>query len=132
MPPRDWATIRKFKDTTDAPLMTATPSTDAPQSVFGNRVYVSGQLAINETQGTRATLRRSTSTTRARSSSCAARRRVELTARACSTATERVRARLRGDLIVPNPAAVVRIVGGAPIDHKIPQLQSGLLRTRRV
>jgi hypothetical protein len=33
MPPRNWATIRKFKDTTNAPLLTATPGTDAPRSV---------------------------------------------------------------------------------------------------
>ena len=43
----------RFKEaTTNAPLLTATPSVDAPQSLYGAKVYTSGLLTLTETRGT--------------------------------------------------------------------------------
>jgi HK97 family phage major capsid protein len=116
MPPRTWAAIRKFKDTTNAPLLTATPGTDAPMQVFGTRVMTSGQLSLTETQGTSGdansiyvfapgevvVVRRQDAT-------------IELDrSRLFNQDASELRGKLRADLICPNPQAIVRVAGVRP------------------
>lgn len=108
--------MRKFKDTTTAPLLTATPSTDAPRTVFGNRVYVSAQLTLTETQGTSTDC--NSIYVYSASEVVLVRRQdaqIELDrSRLFNQDASELRGKLRADLVVPNPQAVVRIVGVRP------------------
>jgi HK97 family phage major capsid protein/HK97 family phage prohead protease len=116
MPPRTWAAIRKFKDTTNAPLLTQFPSTDATRAVFGVPVYVTSQLSVSETQGT---------ATNASSIYVYAPQEVVFVrrldavvevdrSRLFDSDQSEMRAKLRADLIAPNPEAIVRVLGVKP------------------
>jgi HK97 family phage major capsid protein len=116
MPPRTWAAIRKFKDTTNAPLLTATPTVDAPMQVFNSRVFTSAQLTVAETQGT------STDANSiyvfSPSQIILVRRQdavIELDrSRLFNVDASELRAKARVDVLVPNPVSVVRIKGVRP------------------
>jgi hypothetical protein len=99
-----------------APPLTATPSTDAPRQVFGSRVFVSGQLSTNESQGTSSDC--NSIYVYSPSEVVVLRRQdaeIELDrSRLFNEDASELRGKLRCDLIVPNPAAVVRIVGVSP------------------
>jgi len=112
--PRTWATVRKLKDSQGRPLV-GNGSADAPPTIFGLPVHVT-QLSVTETQGS--------------ASNCSSvyvyepgqvvlvrRADVEVEvdrSRLFNSDQSEVRAKLRADLIVPNPTAVCRIVGIKP------------------
>ena len=116
MPPRTWAVIRKLKDTTNAPLLTENPTTDAPQRMFGAPVYVTSQLPVNETQGTSSDA--SSVYVYAPGQVVLVRRKdveIELDrSRLFDSDQSEMRGKLRVDLIVPNPVSVVRVTGVRP------------------
>jgi HK97 family phage major capsid protein len=118
MAPRTFAALRKLKETTTsiAPVLVDPPTEALTPSLFGARIYVSGQLATNETQGTATT---------ASSIYCYAPSEVVVVTRKDAEieldrsrmfhmdATE-MRGTLRADLLVPNVGAVARIAGVLP------------------
>lgn len=116
MHPRTWATVRKLKDTTNAPLVAESPAVDAPRTLFGVPVYVSAQLATNEAQGTAAN--GSSIYVYAAGEVVLVRRadaEIELDrSRLFDRDMSEMRGKLRADLLVPNPSAVVRIAGVTP------------------
>lgn len=113
LPARNWAAIRKMKDTTNAPLLTEFPGDDAPQRLFGARVLVSGQLSLTETQGT-STVTNSVYVF-APSEVVLVRRSDNALefdrSRLFSQDMSELRGKVRADLLVPNPTAIVRIRG---------------------
>ena len=116
MAPRTYNTLRKLKATTNEYLLTERPSVSAPRSLFGVPVYVSGQLSVTETQGT-ATNASSVYVYNAAEVVYVRRSEIELEldrSRLFNSDQSELRAKLRGDLIVPNPSAVVRIAGITP------------------
>lgn len=116
MHPRTWATVRKLKDTTNAPLVAESPAVDAPRTLFGVPVYVSAQLATNEAQGTAANA--SSIYVYAAGEVVLVRRadaEIELDrSRLFDRDMSEMRGKLRADLLVPNPSAVVRVAGVTP------------------
>ena len=116
MHPRTWATVRKLKDTTNAPLVAESPAVAAPRTLFGVPVYASAQLATNESQGTATTA--SSIYVYAAGEVVLVRRadaEIELDrSRLFDRDMSEMRGKLRADLIVPNPSAVVRIAGVTP------------------
>lgn len=120
MHPRTWRTLSKIKEVSGSSvpvlLGTGAAGQTVPRSLYGVPVLLSAQLPINETQGT--------------SSDCSSvfvydasqvvvvRRQdlaIEVDRSVYFTSDETaVRAVLRVDLVVPNPAAVVRITGIRP------------------
>ena len=108
--------IRKLKDTTGAPLVAESPAVGSPRTLFGVPVHVSGQLSTTETQGT-ATTASSIYVYNASEVVYVRRSEIELEldrSRLFNSDQSELRAKLRGDLIVPNPTAVVRILGVTP------------------
>lgn len=112
MAPRTWNTVRKLKDTTSRPLLGDGAQATAA-NILGVPVYVTGQLSVTETQGTATTassiyvfdpgqivlVRRADTS-------------IELDrSRLFNQDASELRGTLRADLLAPNPAAVVRIVG---------------------
>lgn len=113
MPPRNWSAIRKLKDTTNAPLLTEFPSDDAPPRIFGARVFVSGQLSLTETQGT-SNLTNSVYVFAPKEVVLVRRQDAELEldrSRLFNSDQSELRGKLRADLLIPNPTAIVRIKG---------------------
>jgi len=113
LPPRNWSAIRKLKDTTNAPLLTEFPSDDAPPRIFGARVLVSGQLSLAETQGT-SNLTNSVYVFAPSELVLVRRQDAELEldrSRLFNSDQSELRGKLRADLLIPNPAAIVRIRG---------------------
>jgi HK97 family phage major capsid protein len=117
MPPRTWNTIRKMKDVQNRPLLEPVPDGSVPQSLFGAPVYTTSQLSTNETQGT--------ATTQCNSiyvyspSEVVFVRRTDATieydrSRLFNSDQSELRGKIRADLLLPNPEAVVRIVGVKP------------------
>lgn len=120
MAPRTWRTLSKIKEVSGSSvpvlLGNGAAGQTVPRSLYGVPVLLSAQLPINETQGT--------------SSDCSSvfvydasqvvvvRRQdlaIEVDRSVYFTSDETaVRAVLRVDLVVPNPAAVVRITGIRP------------------
>ena len=84
--------------------------------VFGSRVFVSAQLTLTETQGTSSDA--NSIYVYSPSEVVFVRRQdveIELDrSRLFDVDESEMRAKLRADLLVPNPAAVVRIVGVRP------------------
>jgi HK97 family phage major capsid protein len=116
MPPRTKSVIRKLKDQQDRPLMEANPTSDAPPSVFGARVFTTSQLSTTETQGTSSDA--SSIYVYAPGEIVFVQRQdatIELDrSRLFNLDMSEMRAKLRADLIVPNPEAIVRIRGIRP------------------
>jgi HK97 family phage major capsid protein len=118
MHPRTWATLRKIKEATGSvrPVLAdgaGSPTEGIRPSIYGVPVFISGQLSITETQGTSTDC--STSYVYTASECVLVRRQdveVELDrSRLFNTDQSEMRGKLRADLIVPNPAAVARIIG---------------------
>jgi len=95
---------------------TNSPAVDAPRTLFGVPVYVSAQLATNESQGTAADA--SSIYVYAAGEVVLVRRadaEIELDrSRLFDRDMSEMRGKLRADVIVPNPSAVVRIAGVTP------------------
>jgi HK97 family phage major capsid protein len=111
--PRTFGAIRKLKDTTGAPLVAESPAVGLPRTLFGVPVYVPGQLSTAETQGS-ATTASSVYVYNAAEVIYVRRSEIELEldrSRLFNPDQRELRAKLRSDLIVPNPTAVVRVVG---------------------
>lgn len=115
MHPRTWNQVRKLKDAQDRPLV-GNGSADAPPTIFGVPVFVTSQLSTTETQGTASDassvyvydptqvvlIRRQDAT-------------IELDrSRLFDQDMSELRSKLRADLLIPNAAAVCRIVGVIP------------------
>ena len=116
MPPRTYNVVRKLKTTTNEYLVADSPTVGTPRTLFGVPIYVSGQLSTAETQGT-ATNSSSVYVYNASEVVYVRRSEVELEldrSRLFNSDQSELRAKLRGDLIVPNPTAVVRVVGVTP------------------
>lgn len=115
MHPRTWAAVRTLKDGQDRYLV-GSGSADAPATIFGVPVLVSSQLAIDEDQGTAENA--SSAYVYDPSQVYLVRRKdieVELDrSRLFNSDQSELRGRMRADLIVPNPTAVVRIAGIIP------------------
>lgn len=121
MHPRSWKAVAKLKETSTSnkPLIqeeAGGPTAAVRRSIYGVPVFLSSQLSIAETQGTAsdassvyvyqadqvvAVMRRET--------------RVERdSSRLFNSDQSEVRAIMRADLVVPNPKAVVRVLGLIP------------------
>lgn len=112
-PARTFSTLRKSKATTNEYLLTGSPGTDAPASVFGVPFYVSNQLTLTETQGSSSAA--NSAYVFATSQVVLVRRQditVELDrSRLFNSDQSELRGKLRADLVAPNPTAIVRVVG---------------------
>lgn len=86
---------------------------DAAQQLFGAKVMVSSQLTLTETQGS-SSVANSVYIYAPAELVYVKRQEIELEldrSRLFNSDQSELRAKLRGDLIVPNPTAIVRIVG---------------------
>lgn len=121
MHPRTWATLRKVKESTGSarPVLSdasGSPTQGIRPSIYGVPVFISGQLSITETQGT-ATNASTSYVYTAREVVLVRRTDIEVEldrSRLFNSDQSEMRGRMRADLIVPNPAAVVRIIGILP------------------
>ncbi len=120
MHPRTWQSLSKIKTATgsNAPVLTTggTLADGITRALFGVPVYLSSQLSVTETQGT-ATNASSVYVYSADSVMVVFRSdaTVEVDSSAAFRTDESlVRAIVRADVVVPNPAAVVRIAGVTP------------------
>ena len=116
MAPRTFNTVRKLKDTSNQYLLGEPPTGQTPRTLFGVPVYVSGQLSVAEAQGTAGNAA-SIYVYNAQEVVYVRRSELELEldrSRLFNSDQSELRAKLRGDLIVPNPTAVVRIAGVTP------------------
>lgn len=114
--PRTWATIRKLKDTQGRPLINSGVG-DTPARLYDVPVYVSAQLSVTETQGTATNQCSSVYAFDPAQVVLVRRSEVEVEvdrSRLFNSDQSEVRAKLRADLIVPNPTAVCRVVGIKP------------------
>jgi HK97 family phage major capsid protein len=111
MGPRTFAKLRKVKDTTGAYLLAA-PTAATGRQLFGVPVYVSAQLSTTEPTGTAGNVGASIYVYNAAQVVYVRRHDVELEldrSRLFNSDQSELRAKARGDLIVPNPSAVVRV-----------------------
>jgi HK97 family phage major capsid protein len=120
MHPRTWRTLSKVKETSGSamPVLMAdgTPGEAPRRSIFGLPVLLSSQLSVTETQGTATNA--SSAYVFDASEVVVVRRQdvaVEIDrSRLFNSDESEIRAITRMDLVVPNPAAVVRITGLLP------------------
>jgi HK97 family phage major capsid protein len=114
--PRTVAALRKLKASTAGSYLWGDPTTATPRPIFGEQVFTSSQLSVTETQG-------SSSVTNSaylldKTQVIWVRRQdpqvVLDRSRLFNSDQSELRATLRGDLIVPNPTAIVRITGLLP------------------
>lgn len=121
MHPRNWRAITKIKEATGSnkPVITdgAGSPTDGPRrTIYGVPVFLTSQLAIDETHGT-ATDANSIYVYQADQVCAVIRNDADIqvdTSVAFSSDRTAVRVTLRADLVLPNPDAVVRIEGVIP------------------
>ncbi|GAA2621991.1 phage major capsid protein [Actinomadura fulvescens] len=121
MHPRNWRALTKIKETSGSarPVLVdgaGAPSEGPRRSIYGVPVWLTSQLATNETQGTATTA--NSAYVYQGDQVCAVIRedadvQVDKSAAFSSDRTA-VRVTLRADLVLPNPAAVVRILGVLP------------------
>jgi len=120
MAPRSWQTLSKVKTATGSnqPVLTTggTMAEGITRSLFGVPVYLTSQLSVAETQGTASN---ASSIYVYDAAQIIAVIRNDATVEVDSSAAFRtdeslVRCILRADVVVPNPAAVVRIAGVTP------------------
>jgi HK97 family phage major capsid protein len=118
MHPRTWSSLIKIKEATGSvrPLLidaSGSPTQGVRPSIYGVPVFLSSQLSITETQGTSTDC--STSYVYQADQCVVVRRQdveVELDrSRLFNTDQSEMRGKLRADLICPNAAAIVRIIG---------------------
>jgi len=117
--PRTWTALAKLKEApsgSNAPLLQESPGDAAPPRVVGMPVYATSQLSLAETQGTATNA--SSALVYAPGEVVLVRRidaEIELDrSRLFDRDMSEMRGKLRADLLVPNPAAVVRIAGVTP------------------
>lgn len=116
LPPRSWSALRKVRDAsggagTGAFLLSPSPATDAALSLFGASVFVSSQLSTAEGAGMN---ENSVYVYAASQLVYVMRKEIELEldrSRLFNSDQSELRAKLRGDLICPNPSAAVRLSG---------------------
>lgn len=119
---RDWKAISKIKETTGSnkPVMvneTVGPTGKISRSIYGIPVFLTTRIATNEVQGTSGAVCTSSYVVQADQVVVVLREDVDITVNPYRLSHEdktEVKATLRADLIVPNPAAVVRILGIKP------------------
>jgi len=117
--PRTWTALAKLKEAptgSNAPLLTESPGESAPPRVVGMPVYSTSQLSVAETQGSASNA--SSAYVYAPAEVVLVRRKdaeIELDrSRLFDRDMSEMRAKLRADMLVPNPSAVVRIAGVTP------------------
>ncbi len=113
MSPRTFGKLRKAKDVDGNYLLGPAVAGQTPRSLFGVPVYVSGQLSTTEAAGTAGNVGSSIYVYNAAEVVYVRRQEIELEldrSRLYNSDQSELRAKLRGDLLVPNPSAVVRIL----------------------
>jgi len=119
MHPRTWRTLLKLKETSSAnkALLQAEQGgavAAAQFSLYGLPVYLSSQLSITETQGASGAVASSAYVVDTSQCIVVIRQDVRVerdSSRLFNSDQSEVRAIMRADFVVANPAAVVRIVG---------------------
>lgn len=119
MHPRDWGRLIALKDATgsERPLLVdaaGTPTEGPRRSIYGVPVHLTSQLPTTETQGSSGTVCSSSYVVQADQVVVVRRSDIEVTvdsSRLFNSYQSEVRAVGRFDMVVPNPAAVVRIKG---------------------
>lgn len=113
MHPRTWQEVRTLKDSQNRYLVADSATVDAPTRLFGVPVYLTTQLSITETQGTSSAA--SSIYVFDPSQVVLVQRRdatIEVDrSRLFNSDQTEIRGKLRADLVVPNPTAIVRIKG---------------------
>jgi HK97 family phage major capsid protein len=119
MHPRTWRTLMKVKETSTANKALLQAETggapSAPRfSLYGLPVHLSSQLSTSEVQGTSGAV--STSAYVVDVSQCVVVMRQDVrverdSSRLFNSDVSEIRAIMRADFVVPNPAAVVRVTG---------------------
>ncbi len=121
MHPRNWRTLTKIKEVTGSNKPVLIDSAGAPtegprRSIYGIPVHLTSQLATDETQGSATTA--NSMYVYQGDQVCAVMRQdanIQVdTSVAFSSDRTAVRVTLRADLVLPNPDAVVRILGVLP------------------
>lgn len=121
MHPRNWRALTKVKEATGSnkPVLiegSGTPTGGIRRSLYGVPVYLTSQLSTDETQGTADTAN-SIYVYQADQVVVVMRNGADIqvdTSAAFSSDRTAVRVTLRADMVLPNPAAVVRITGVLP------------------
>lgn len=116
MAPRTFGVVRTLKASGSGEYLLGEPTIDTPHTLFGHPVYVSGQLSVAETQGS-SSVASSIYVYAPKEIVYVARQEIELEldrSRLFNSDQSELRGKLRGDLIVPNPTAVVRVLGIVP------------------
>lgn len=119
MHPRTWKTLLKVKEVSGSakPIMQDSAGSGAQgvvRAIYGVPVFLSSQISTTETQGTAAGVASSSYVTQ--SDRCVAVLRSDVrverdSSRLFNSDESEVRAIMRGDFVVPNPTAVVRVLG---------------------
>lgn len=119
MAPRTWKTLIKVKEVSGSakPVMQDSAGSGAQgvtRSIYGVPVYLSSQISITETQGTADSVASSAYVVQADQCVAVMRQDVRVerdSSRLFNSDESEVRAIMRADFVVPNPSAVVRILG---------------------
>jgi HK97 family phage major capsid protein len=121
MHPRNWRTISKIKEVAGSAKPVVVEGAGSPtgrvvRSIYGVPVFLSSQLPINETQGTSNVTNSAFVYDREQVVVVLRQDATVETSRDAAFSSDRtaVRVVLRADLVLPNPAAVVRIQGLLP------------------
>jgi HK97 family phage major capsid protein len=112
--PRNLATLRKAKASTAGTYLWGDPANAEPATVFGVPVVSTPQLAVTETQGTSGAVTNSAYVYDVENVVYVQRAGIEVEidrSRLFNSDQSEFRAKLRGDLIVPNPTGLVRVTG---------------------
>lgn len=112
--PRNLATLRKAKASTAGTYLWGDPANAEPATVFGVPVVSTPQLATTEVQGTSGAVTNSAYLYDVENVVYVQRAGIEVEldrSRLFNSDQSEFRAKLRGDLIVPNPTGLVRVTG---------------------
>jgi HK97 family phage major capsid protein len=115
--PRNVAVLRKLKASTAGSYLWGDPTTATPRPIFGEQVFTTSQLSTNEVQGTSGSVCNSAYLFDANQVIWVRRQDPQVVldrSRLFNSDQSELRATMRGDLIVPNPTAVVRLTGLLP------------------
>lgn len=121
MHPRNWRTLIQIKETSGStmPLLLAErggPTESAQGSIYGVPVLLTSQLSTSETKGTSSNANSIYVYEAAQVVAVMRKQATVETDRSAAFSSDRtaVRVTLRADMVLPNPAAVVRITGVIP------------------
>jgi HK97 family phage major capsid protein/HK97 family phage prohead protease len=115
--PRNVATLRKLKASTAGSYLWGDPTTATPRPIFGEQVFTTSQLSTNEVQGTSGSVCNSAYLFDATQVIWVRRQDPQVVldrSRLFNSDQSELRATMRGDLIAPNPTAIVRLTGLLP------------------